>query len=180
MKENWAKMSVKEIIAVVQETLRKNGIDSTLVGGSCVELYSDGRYTSGDIDLVSDDSLLDIGKALSEKGFKRKVKTRFFERSDCEYFLDFVQPPLAIGNAPVSKLSKFKTKMGVIKLLTPTDCVKDRLAAFFYWNDLQSLEQAVLVAKSNTLDYKSIENWSRKESNLKKYKVFRERVKEND
>jgi len=32
-------------------------------------------------------------------------------------------------------------------LLTPTDCVKDRLAAYFFWNDLQSLGQAVMVVK---------------------------------
>ena len=28
-------------------------------------------------------------------------------------------------------------------LLSPTDCVKDRLAAFYHWKDQQSLEPAI-------------------------------------
>ncbi|MFH1073792.1 MAG: hypothetical protein V1752_01775 [Candidatus Firestonebacteria bacterium] len=180
MNINWAKMKVKYVAAVVQKTLGKYGIDSTIVGGSCVEIYSNNKYTSGDIDIVSDYSLDEIGSALKEIGFKRKDKTRFFERKDCEYFLDFVQPPLAIGNAPVKQLSNIRTKKGLIKLLTPTDCVKDRLAAYFYWDDKQSLEQALLVSKTETLDYKSIESWAKGESNLKKYKEFYGRTKKND
>jgi hypothetical protein len=43
-----------------------------------------------------------------------------------------------------------------LKVLSPTDCVKDRLCAFYFWNDLQGLEQAVLVAKSQQVDLKEI------------------------
>ncbi|OGF47923.1 MAG: hypothetical protein A2452_09495 [Candidatus Firestonebacteria bacterium RIFOXYC2_FULL_39_67] len=177
MNNNWATMKVKDVAVVVQGTLSKYGIDSTLVGGACVEIYSNNKYSSGDIDIVSDWPLGEIENALTEIGFKRKDKTRFFEKKDCEYFLDFVQPPLAIGNAPVKQLSIIKTRKGMIKLLTPSDCVKDRLAAYFYWDDKQSLEQAILVAKTKTLDYKSIEKWAKGESNLKKYREFISRAK---
>ena len=30
--------------------------------------------------------------------------------------------------------------------MTPTDSVKDRLAAYYHWNDQQALEQAIMVA----------------------------------
>ena len=180
MTANWSGMKAKDVAAIVQETLRKKGIDSTVVGGSCVEIYSNSKYTSGDIDIVSEYSLEEIENALTGLNFKRKDKTRIFERKDCEYFLDFVQPPLAIGNAPVKQLSNIKTKNGIIKLLTPSDCVKDRLAAYFYWDDKQSMEQAILVAKTNTLDYKDIERWAKEELNLIKYKEFLKKIDENN
>jgi hypothetical protein len=60
--------------------------------------------------------------------------------------------------------------------LTPTDCIKDRLAAYYHWNDLQSLEQAVWVAEKNDFDIVSIEEWSQKENMLEKYQIFRKRI----
>jgi hypothetical protein len=38
----------------------------------------------------------------------------------------------------------------------PTDCVKDRLAAFYHWGDRQGLEQAILVLKTNAIDIDSV------------------------
>ena len=61
-----------------------------------------------------------------------------------------------------------------MKLLTPTDCVKDRLAAFFHWNDYQSLNQALLVAKRQKakVHLKEIEKWAKVEDKLEKLKIF--------
>ncbi|MDI6740798.1 MAG: hypothetical protein QME74_10605 [Candidatus Edwardsbacteria bacterium] len=47
-----------------------------------------------------------------------------------------------------------KLPTGRLHLLSPTDCVKDRLAAYFHWNDRQSLEQAGLVADNRKIDIK--------------------------
>jgi len=49
---------------------------------------------------------------------------------------------------------------GVLRLLSPTDCVKDRLANYYYHGDRQSLEQALLVAKTTPVDLGEIERWS--------------------
>jgi hypothetical protein len=38
--------------------------------------------------------------------------------------------------------------------------VKDRLAAWFHWNDRQSLSQAVLVAKSQPVDLDDVRAWA--------------------
>jgi hypothetical protein len=55
--------------------------------------------------------------------------------------------------------------------------VKDRLAAYFHWQDPQSLEQAVLVAKSRKVDLKEIRRWSRQEGFEEKYRDFERRLK---
>jgi hypothetical protein len=51
-----------------------------------------------------------------------------------------VNPPIAIGNQAIHIFNEIKTKKGTLQLLTATDCVKDRLAAYFHWDDLQSKE----------------------------------------
>ncbi|MFK5938387.1 MAG: hypothetical protein QM497_08325, partial [Sulfurimonas sp.] len=61
----------------------------------------------------------------------------------------------------------------VLRLLTPTDCVKDRLAAYYHWDDEQCLQQAIWVAKKNEFDLKSVQEWSEKEKSLEKFKIFK-------
>ncbi len=64
----------------------------------------------------------------------------------------------------------------ILKLLSPTDCIKDRLAAFYHWNDIQSLDQAILVAKGNKIDLKEIERWSINEGMIDKFKIFKSKA----
>jgi hypothetical protein len=65
-----------------------------------------------------------------------------------------------------------------LKLLSPTDCVKDRLAAYYYWNDRQSLEQAILVCADNSIDMKEVERWSRNEGMTAQFDIFKRQLKE--
>ena len=52
---------------------------------------------------------------------------------------------------------------GRLRLLSPTECVKDRLAAYYRWEDRQCLEQAAMVAAENQIDLDEIERWSASE-----------------
>jgi hypothetical protein len=106
---------------------------------------------------------------LKEIGFRR-IAGRLFGHENTDFILDFVPPPIAIGKEPVLE----KAIVGKLKLLTPTDCVKDRLAAYYHWNDYQSLEQAVMVAKAqkSSIKLKKIEKWSKSENNIEKFKGF--------
>ena len=63
-------------------------------------------------------------------------------------------------------------------LLIPTDCIKDRLAAYFFWNDQQSLDQAVMVEKSNKIHLSEIKEWVEKQGEIEKYKVFKKKCRE--
>jgi len=45
---------------------------------------------------------------------------------------------------------------GVIRIISPTDSVKDRLASYYHFKDRQGLEQAILIAKSNKIDIDNI------------------------
>ena len=172
MKINWPKITIDKLAAIVCKQLEKNNIDATIVGGACVSIYSENKYVSSDIDIVSFNELKDIKPILAEIGFLQKGKGNIFDRKNCPFYLQFVSPPLAIGREPVKKTNLIKTKMGTIKLLTATDCVKDRLAAYFYFNDPQSMEQAVLVAKQNKVSLSEVKKWAEKENQIEKYNNF--------
>jgi len=151
MKIDWNKMDITTLAALVNERLKENEIDTLLVGGACVSVYTENRYMSYDLDFVTYASIKEIAQVLKELGFKREG-SRHFIRKDCPLFIEFIPPPAAIGDEPVKKTASIKTKVGTVTLLSPTDCVKDRLAAFFHWNDPQALEQAVMVAKAQKVN----------------------------
>ena len=95
---------------------------------------------------------------------------------DTSLFIEFPRGPLGVGDAPVNDIATLEEETGILKLLTPTDCIKDRWAAYYHWDDPQSLEQAVWVAEQNDFDLKSVETWSVNENELEKFKIFKSRV----
>lgn len=121
-----------------------------MVGGACVSIYCKNRYQSYDLDFVTYEEIKKIEKALNTVGFARSG--RCFSHPECPYLLDFVNPPISVGQEKIHRLKTLKTTIGTLKMLNPTDCVKDRLAAFFHWVDEQALEQAFLVTSNQTIN----------------------------
>ncbi|NGX49879.1 MAG: hypothetical protein K940chlam5_01484 [Candidatus Anoxychlamydiales bacterium] len=172
---NWKKVTPKSLAAIIRKKLQEYNIESILVGGACVAIYTKNKYQSYDLDYVIYEEISKLEKPLKELGFKKEGN--FFKNKKCIYFIEFVSSPVAIGDQLIKKFQTLKTSFGSIKLLTPTDCVKDRLAAYYYWDDKQSLEQAILVACSQKINLINIKNWSTKEKQLKKYNIFIEKLK---
>ncbi|MFZ5453503.1 MAG: hypothetical protein ACOZF2_16715 [Thermodesulfobacteriota bacterium] len=75
-------------------------------------------------------------------------------------FLEFPPGPPSVGKEPIKEVEVLRFSTGELRIISPTDCVKDRLAAYYHWGDRQSLEQAVLVAKDNQVDLDELERWS--------------------
>ncbi len=170
-------MSMEELAGYVCSQLEKEGIKTVLSGGSCVEIYSQGKYTSDDIDLIDrfNGGHTKIKNVMIDLGFKEH--NRYFVHKETPYFIEFPRGPLGVGDAPVKNIASRENDTGILRLLTPTDCIKDRLAAYYHWDDPQSLEQAVWVAEQNEFDMVSVERWSKGEGELKKFEVFKDRVK---
>jgi len=53
----------------------------------------------------------------------------------------------------------------------------DRLAAYFYYDDSQGLEQAVEVARTQPVDLKKIARWSKHEGRQAKHAEFVRRLR---
>jgi hypothetical protein len=174
-----AQMNMGELAAYVCTHLDSRGIRVVLSGGGCVAIYASDRYSSMDLDFIDrlHTTRRQLKAALAEIGFNEK--NRYFVHPDTQFYLEFPSGPLAVGNEPVSAVEELHLETGTLKLLSPTDCVKDRLAAYFHWNDRQCLQQAVWVALERHVDWDEIERWSRQEGEMEKFEVFRKKFEED-
>ena len=162
---------ISEIAALVSEALERAGITAVLSGGAAVSIYTENAYMSRDLDFVSSDSLDRIEEVLSELEFER-VSIRYFTHKDSEFYVEFPSGPLSFGDDIVRDWARMEISAGVIQIVTPTQCVMDRLAAFYHWNDPQGLEQAVAVATSREVDVEAVKDWSEREGNASKFNRF--------
>jgi len=159
---DWSNCTESKLWKYVAVHLSENGIDTVLVGGAVVSYYAQGLYESGDIDLVFQSYHLTeetIKKVMNQIGFKRQTG-RHYKHPKCKHlFVEFLSPPVGIGNDYQIKPKEIKIGKHVIKILSPTDCIKDRLASYIYFRSPECLEQAILVASKHPFDIKAIENW---------------------
>lgn len=166
----WSNISLRDLAGYISEGLRTRGIDTILVGGACVTIYSENRYQSYDLDYVIYEDMKRVRKVLHELGFIEKNGS--FQRPPCQWFVEFVSPPVAVGNESVQKFNNIATPFGTIKLLHPVDSVKDRLSSYFHWNDKQSLAQACNICLEQEIDLAEVEKWALNEKQYEKLQVF--------
>lgn len=171
---DWTTISLKDFAGFVSEELRKHGIETVLVGGACVTIYSENRYQSYDLDYVTYEEVKKIKKVFKELGFVEKQK--YFQHPDCQWFVEFVTPPVAVGNEPVKLFNHVSTPLGTIKMLRPVDSVKDRLGNFYHWDDKQALEQAIAICLEQNIDLNEVQRWSISEQHQEKYEIFKDRL----
>lgn len=174
-----SEMDRAELAAFIQEHLRARGIDVVLSGGACVSIYSQGKYVSMDLDMIHTALIAPkrsaIREAMQDLGFSEDG--RYFKHPDTDLFVEFPKGPPAVGEEPVKLILELKTTTGKLRIISPTDCVKDRLAWFYHDHDQQCLDQAVAVARNNQVDLKEIERWSVSEGMRDQFKRIRERLK---
>jgi hypothetical protein len=173
-------LSRAEMAALVVETLAGAGIQVVLVGGSCVCVYTNERFASFDLDFIdlTYARRKTIATALDNIGFKPKGSTRYFEHKDSRWVLEFPSAPLAVGHELIieSQVAELATSVGTIKLLSPTDCVKDRLLNYYHYQDEQCLEQAKDVARSHPINWSSLKKWHAGEGYADRFQAFRKQA----
>ena len=164
----------EEIAAAVSSVLRKHGITSVMSGGGCVSVYSENKFQPNDLDFI--DSYRDrfaIQKALEAIGFFGD-NDHYYKNSTTGIYLEFPPGPVMIGSEFAKEPVDWDTPGGRIRMLNPTDCVKDRLVKFYAWNDAQALYQALLVVAAQPVDFREIERWSVKsEGQQERYRFFK-------
>lgn len=126
---DWSTISLKELAGFLSE------------GGACATIYSENRYQSYGLDYITYEDMKKVKRALLELGFSEK--SGYFQHKDCQWLVEFVSPPVAVGSESIREFSTVETSLGAIKLLRAEDSVKDRLASFYHWNDKQGLQQAI-------------------------------------
>jgi hypothetical protein len=139
--------------------LEASGVGVVLVGGAVVAIYTEGAYRSGDLDFVPEELFENrLQACMEEIGFH--LEGRHFEHPSCPHlFVEFVAGPLGIGN-DVSIVPREEDVQGrTLKILSPTDCVRDRLASYIHFRARECLDQALLVVRAQAVDWDAIERW---------------------
>lgn len=170
------KMNLAELAAYIQTQLRAEGIELVLSGGATVSLYSGNKYVSKDVDLVNVRfaKRSRVKAAMEKMGFQESG--RYFQHPETGFFVEFPDGPLSVGEEPVKEIKDVELTTGTLRIISPTDCVKDRLCAYYFWNDQQGLAQAAMVAKRQKVDLDEIKRWSKVEGKLEEFEVFRSKL----
>jgi len=158
--------SAEEIAARVSQALEDAGIRATLSGGGAVSIYTHNEYKSFDLDFITNARNDAIAKSLAGLGFQRVQGARAFEHPESDYYVEFPSGPLAFGETVVRDhdVRVLQTEFGPLRVITPTQSVMDRLAAYVHWNDRQALDQAVMVARRQRIDWDALRAWARREA----------------
>ena len=155
--------TVAEVAAIVSAALEKAGITATLSGGSAVTIYSNNAYLSRDLDFVTAAMVDDLKPILESLGFEHSGVPRLsqFRHPGVEWYVEFPPSPLSFGHLHVdpSDCAVMELPVGKLRIITPTQSVMDRLAAAYAWQDMQSRDQAIMVAASQDIDWEALRTW---------------------
>lgn len=157
--------SMAQVAAIVSAALEDAHITATLSGGAAVTIFSDNAYQSADLDFVTSESNKIIKEIIGKLGFQQSGGGRMFEHPDSEWYVEFPSGPLGFGDTYIDarKIPMLDTKYGPIRIITPTLCVIDRLAAFWYHMDRQTWDQAIEVVKRQDIDWDYVYSWAKSE-----------------
>jgi hypothetical protein len=165
--------SLEDLAGYVCQSLKDAGIEVTLTGGAVVTIYTASDYLSYDLDFVTHADQKRVDSAMLQLGFKRD-KGRHFVHPGTPFFVEFPGYAPAIGNMPLARVAERQTRYGMLRLLTPTQSVMDRLAALFHWDDHQAAEQAAMIATKHAIDYRAVRRWAEQEGKLEEYQRWLE------
>lgn len=175
MSEIREDLPIEELAALVCSTLERHGVRVVLSGGSVVSIYADNAYQSKDLDFIQTGLARRVEPAMQELGFRKEGRHWAHPHSD--FLIEFPPGPVQVGEETITSFAERSTRLGTLRLLSPTECVMDRLAWFFHANDTQGLEQALEVACSQEIDLGRIERWSRQVRSKQKFEEFSARLR---
>ncbi len=114
------------IASVIAEALRTVGQDPVLVGGAAVEFYTQGGYSTDDIDMLTEGGPELVG-VMESLGFTKFGKDYVNEGQKI-----YVEFP---GRSPQAKERDIRIKIGgrYLRIISIEDLIVDRLAAFKFW-----------------------------------------------
>lgn len=111
-----------------------------VVGGSAIEFYTSGQYTSGDIDIVT---TAPVNWAKILRAWKFEEQGRIWYSSDLKIVVDFVKPPYTYD---VTRTQVLLTPHGSLRVAAIEDLLVKRLISAKFWKTPGDIEHAKLLA----------------------------------
>ena len=156
----------------VSRALAEHRIRAVLTGGASASIHSDGEYLSHDLDYILEHRVTQkqLDLAMTAAGFSRASDK--YVHPESPFFVEFPRGPLAIGDDDLVSPVEIRLGKGTILTLSATDACRDRLAAFYHWQDRQSLETALKIARRRRVNLSAIRRWSEREGKSAQFEEF--------
>lgn len=167
--------SLTDVAFAVCTALNKCDVTGVLVGGSAATYYAPRAYQSRDLDFIITLAIprdrKRAGAAIIDLGYRLVNQTYVHKRNP--FTVEFPPGPLAIGDDLIKNWNTVRRRDDILHVITPTDCVRDRLLWFYLQpTDRSSLQAAIGVAKRHAIDLEEIETWSKRDGFDDKYREF--------
>lgn len=144
-----------------------------LTGGSAATVYAPQAYQSNDLDFVASFGHFkeEFDSILGFIGYSRETQ-RVYRNSVTPLSLEFPDDETMIGSDRVTEFATLQKEEMYLHILTPTDCIRDRLSSYFWFNSVSALKAAVDVAKAQVVDLSAIQDWADREGEKQKFGDF--------
>ena len=146
------------LAALLADLFKQENVDLTVVGGAAVQFYTQGDYSTYDLDTILQGDTKEIVESIMTRlGFKRTTNYRHFEHPFFGFTVEFPASPISVGSRVISKINNIETEEGLVRVIKLEDIIMDRIVATVEWRDKPSLDQAKLLYLKNKkqidLDY---------------------------
>lgn len=110
-------MSQSELAAYIQDPLQRENIKVVLSGGSAVSFYCNNKYVSKDLDLINSNFARrsKIKSVMEKMGFQERG--RYFINPETQFFVEFPDGPLAVGEEPIKEINEFELTTGTLRII---------------------------------------------------------------
>ena len=165
-------LGMKEVAAAVHGLLVEGGHEPILSGQACAAIYGGQAIKSRTLEFaITGFAPAKVGALMASLGFVLK-EARTFSNMSCPYEVVLLAAPLRVGDDATDGSRMIKTSSGPLRMLTPTDCVRQRLSMFYRWGDRQALTEAVQVAKRQAVEMELVARWSEWEWATDRFQEF--------
>ena len=177
-RKSFKGLILSQVAALISSTLDKYGCDPVLIGKACAAIYGGSSIKPKIIDfVVREYNIENVAQAMKGIGFS-KVGHRTFASKRCPYEVFLSTYPITVGDDVVGEVRVMKTARGPLKLLLPTDCVRQRLSMYYRWGDKEALDDAIKVGRRKKVDLKLVKRWSDWEWASERFAEFLHLLKE--
>jgi len=147
-------------LGFLSKMLKQNGVESILVGGQAIDLYTAGTFSTTDIDLVVDNKTI-AERLLNKLGFGREANGLWLSK-DLAIVVQIIPQPYS-GDS--GKLRKFKIKDYELRVAAPEDLIQNRLYSAKFWksNTQRDMEESIALLRifADSIDNVYLDNIAR-------------------
>lgn len=141
------------VAAAISGSFEEKDIYAVLVGGTVVEYYTAGGYTTADIDMVLPPlEKREIERVMQELGFERFEDYRHWLHPKIPVPVEFPPGPLQIGHLPIQEVNEIDIGKIKLKILKVEDILLDRLIMAQEWKDLQAQAQSEMLMDAHYVE----------------------------